>query len=62
MKAFAKSYGGDCLSKKYLGGKEYLEWRCSEGHEFKATPNNLLSHKNWCPECKREKRIANNSN
>ena len=56
MKALAKSYGGECLSKKYLGSKEYLNWRCSKGHEWKATPNNIVSHNNWCPECKNERR------
>lgn len=59
MNKLAKSFGGECLSKQYLGRKEYLEWRCSEGHEWKATPNNIKSHNNWCPECKKEKRKAN---
>jgi len=57
----AKSYGGECLSPKYLGGKEYLVWRCSKGHEWKSTPNNIKSHKNWCSECKQENKAANSS-
>ena len=54
MRAIAKSYKGECLSEKYLGGKEYLNWRCKNGHEWTATPNNIKSHKNWCQECKKE--------
>ena len=44
----------ECLSEKYLGGKKYLNWRCKNGHEWTATPNNRKSYKNWCQECKKE--------
>jgi len=54
MKSLAESFGGDCLSEKYLGAKVHLEWRCSEGHKWEATPNNIKNNKMWCPKCKKE--------
>jgi hypothetical protein len=54
MKHLAKSYGGECLSEEYSGTKKYLKWRCNNGHEWEATPNNIKSHNNWCPTCKVE--------
>ena len=45
---------GECLSEKYLGAHEYLDWQCSEGHKWKSTPNNIKNNKCWCPECKKK--------
>lgn len=28
-----------------------IEWRCSEGHTFSASPNLILRGGHWCPEC-----------
>jgi triacylglycerol esterase/lipase EstA (alpha/beta hydrolase family) len=54
MKKLAKSYGGECLSEKYLGVKIELRWRCSNGHEWEATPNYIKSHNKWCAKCEEE--------
>lgn len=54
MKALANSHGGECFSEKYLGAHIHLEWRCSKGHEWEATPNNVKNNKMWCPKCKKE--------
>ncbi|MFX0049096.1 MAG: hypothetical protein ACFE8G_13170 [Candidatus Hermodarchaeota archaeon] len=54
MRALDKLYEGECLSENYLGVKEYLRWRCKNGHEWTATPNNIKSHKKWCQDCKKE--------
>ncbi len=51
MKILANSYGGECLSKKYSGAHGLLIWKCKNGHEWKATPNYIKSHKKWCPKC-----------
>jgi len=36
MQKLAESYGGQCLSEKYLGAQTHLEWRCNNGHEWTA--------------------------
>jgi len=54
MKLLAKSYGGQCLSEKYLGSRENLEWRCKNGHEWSATPNHIKNNEYWCKECEKE--------
>ena len=59
MKLLAKSYGGECLSDKYLGAKGNLKWRCKNGHEWQATPNNIKSHNNWCIKCDKERKSIN---
>ena len=50
MKKLAQEKNGKCLSKKYLGLSVYLDWECSEGHQWKAWPSNILSGK-WCRKC-----------
>lgn len=38
IQEMAKSKGGQCLSREYVGNKDdKLRWRCSEGHEWEAT-------------------------
>lgn len=59
MKDLAKSYGGECLSEKYLGVKVPLKWRCSNGHEWEKTPNSIKRNKKWCDECDKEKKAIN---
>lgn len=34
MREFAKSHGGECLSKEYLGAKEPLKWRCGTCNSY----------------------------
>lgn len=49
-RAVARQRGGRCLSKAYAACSKHLEWRCAEGHRWKATPNNVLRDR-WCPRC-----------
>jgi hypothetical protein len=51
LQAIALDHGGILISKKYLGIFEYLEWECTEGHQFKAAPNNVKNSGSWCPKC-----------
>jgi hypothetical protein len=51
MQAIARKRGGLCLSEKYEHSKSKLRWRCAEGHEWEAKPNNVR-HGSWCPICK----------
>ena len=48
--ALAKTRGGVCLSKLYLGSSAPLRWRCKEGHKWKATTGNI-KRGTWCPIC-----------
>lgn len=50
MQEEAEEHGGQCLSPKYIAWNHHLEWRCSEGHKWKATPNNVLMGY-WCRIC-----------
>ena len=59
MKILAKSYGGECLSEKYLGSREHLEWRCSKGHKWSASPNHIKNNNTWCVKCDKEKKVSN---
>ncbi|NVM43850.1 MAG: hypothetical protein HWN79_02945 [Candidatus Lokiarchaeota archaeon] len=57
LKDIARSKGGECLSNYWLGSKEYYEFKCSEGHIFKASYNKIKGiptrpEGSWCPKCK----------
>lgn len=41
MQELADSRGGKCLSSEYVNVDTHLEWECSEGHTFQATPDNV---------------------
>ncbi len=46
----AAERGGECLAKKYKGSLTPIEWKCSEGHIWKATPSSIRSG-SWCFKC-----------
>ena len=46
----AKSKGGLCLSKKYIGNKEPLRWQCKCGYKWSASLGNIRKG-TWCPKC-----------
>ena len=60
MRELARKHGGECLSTSYRNARSPLEWRCSSGHVFLATPTNLKSRPSrpasWCPVCARRRR------
>ncbi len=50
MHKLAAVKNGKCLSNKYVTAKTKLKWKCSEWHEWTATPDNIrIGH--WCPYC-----------
>jgi len=51
MQQIAKSRGGICLSKEYLGSGKALDWQCEKGHQWQAAPTNIKSAESWCPKC-----------
>jgi hypothetical protein len=52
MRELAESRGGRCLSAEYLGSGAMLEWACTHGHTWTATPNNVKNRHSWCPRCR----------
>lgn len=57
MRKIAKERGGECLSRKYINIKTKIKWRCKEGHEWEATPNNIKNNHSWCPYCRGNERF-----
>lgn len=51
LKEYAKSKGGDCLSKKYTNIDKRYKWLCSEGHTWFASFHSVYHHNTWCPIC-----------
>ena len=54
MRSIAKSRGGKCLSMKYVNNRTHLEWKCSEGHRWKAKPSHVKHNQTWCPKCSKK--------
>lgn len=55
MKKIAKSRGGECLSSEFIGYKDYLRFRCAEGHEWDTVPDGIVKG-HWCSICRYENR------
>ena len=56
MHEIAIQRGGVCLSEKYVNSNTPLEWRCGNGHKWRATPSSIKKG-SWCRLCF-EKRIS----
>jgi len=54
MIELAKKRNGECLSTEYINAHTKLLWKCADGHEWEAKPNNIQQGK-WCPICARRK-------
>lgn len=50
MYKLANSRNGECLSDEFIDAKTKLKWKCSEGHTWESTPDNIKSG-SWCPYC-----------
>lgn len=50
MQEIAKIRNGDCLSSNYVNAITKLQWRCSKGHLWMASPDKIKQGK-WCPYC-----------
>jgi len=55
MRQLAINRKGKCLTLNYGGAFAKLDWQCSKGHIWKATPNHIKNDKGWCPICSRDK-------
>lgn len=56
MQIIASKRGGKCLSTEYINTSTKLEWKCSKGHTWFATPNGIKA-KRWCPQCARQRKL-----
>lgn len=54
LQILAKNNQGKLLSTKYITSRTKLKWRCSEGHEWYATPDQVKRGR-WCKICGFEK-------
>jgi hypothetical protein len=54
MHEHAKTKGGKCLSRKYLGANIKLKWKCENGHIFNNSPSKVLGGQ-WCKKCSMKK-------
>jgi len=52
MQTLAENRGGKCISPVYVNNKTKLNWECSLGHGWSATPGNVKNHGSWCPHCR----------
>ena len=51
MLAVAEKKGGKCLSSDYRNIHSKLEWECSAGHRWVATPSRVMHSGSRCPMC-----------
>ena len=51
MQSIANSRQGECLSTIYTNARTNILWKCSDGHTWAATPDNV-KRGTWCPYCK----------
>jgi len=51
LQKIAKSRGGVCLSRKYLGSMSKHRFRCKRGHKWKTIANCIKNRGHWCPVC-----------
>jgi hypothetical protein len=56
LQKFAKSRGGVCLSREWLGHNKPHRFRCGDcGREWKTSAGNTLTHQHWCRICSARK-------
>ena len=58
FQALAEERGGKCLSTEYVNQRTKLRFRCSRGHEWTATAQNVRNRNSWCPECARAEKFG----
>ncbi|MFX1366353.1 MAG: hypothetical protein ACFE9Y_15660 [Promethearchaeota archaeon] len=51
LKNYIEKKGGTLLSTNYEGVKDKVLIKCSVGHRWDVTPDNILNGSTWCPHC-----------
>ena len=59
LQDLASKFSGECLSENFLGMNTKHLWRCAEGHQWEAIPQNIQTLGRWCPMCGRAKSDKN---
>jgi hypothetical protein len=59
LQDLASKFGGECLSEHFLGMNTKHLWRCAEGHQWEAIPQNIQTLGRWCPVCGRARSDRN---
>jgi hypothetical protein len=54
----ANSRGGTCLAAQYVSCNAKVAWQCREGHEWKASAQNIIANGSWCPFCWAKRRTS----
>jgi len=49
-RALAAKKGGKCKSEFYINLFTNLEWECSKGHSWFASPRSIKHKNSWCPD------------
>ncbi len=49
MRSIAEEKGGKCLSSTYVNSHTKLQWQCSAGHQWEATPSNIKNNGRLVP-------------
>ena len=55
MRVLANSKGGECISLAYVNSQTKLRWKCRNGHEWEARPDNVKNRNSWCPICSKKR-------
>jgi hypothetical protein len=51
LRSIAKRWGGACLSRHCRNGKDWLLWRCIQGHRWRARAEQI-KRGIWCAKCR----------
>ena len=54
LDAHAERLGGSLITRENVLRSSKAEWECASGHRWRATPNQVMSQKTWCPVCAKE--------
>lgn len=60
LKGFIERKGGTLITKEYTLSRNKVKVKCHRGHIFEKTVNNIKSHNQWCPKCKKKDRYKRN--
>ncbi len=60
LRRIVSERGGILLSPVYVNNRTRLRYRCGEGHEWEAAPQNISAGR-WCPQCAKASRARHHA-
>lgn len=54
LRALVEAKGGKCITQKYVGCRELMDFRCAKGHRWRTTSMSIQSG-HWCHVCTKTK-------